>query len=242
MRIPAVATAAISAAPSRRASSTMSTTASAVRSDRLRLERAVSSSPSPSRVTSARSTTVLPAAAGRRSPTWSLTEFVPTSITAKRTGSRPSIVLSPRARQTFGRSASCSSRTAAIDERGILRLDGDRARRPAPGRDLRQLRHAAAEPVVGAPLVHGDRGERRVRTARPRRAAARACTPRARAPGRRRRARPARSRRRRRRAGTTPLSTGRHCSSPSPSTASSCFTSIRPSRTFTEASLSCERR
>ena len=88
------------------------------------------------------------------------------------------------------------------------------------GRDLGQLRHAAADRVVLAPLVHLDRRAGRGSARRARRRAASSVYVVARELRRRRR----RARRstardvRRRRAGSSAFSTGRHCSSPSSST------------------------
>ncbi len=66
----------------------------------------------------ARSATVLHVPSARRSPTWSLTEFVPTSITAYRVVPKPTSVFSPRAMQTFAREARPSERTAASTRAG----------------------------------------------------------------------------------------------------------------------------
>ena len=155
----------------------------------------------------------------------------------------PTSALSPRARLTFGRASRPSSRTAAITRLGILRLDGDRASsRPRLGAHLGQLRHAAADRVVLAPLVHLDRARargrlddlvdelvERVLAARKRR-------------GRRRRAPRSTATTSAGESGKAAFSTGFHCSSPSSFTARSCLTSISPSRTLTEASLPSESR
>ena len=53
-----------------------------------------------------------------RSPTWNFTEFVPTSMTAKRCASKPASVLSSRGTLTFGRPSSPSSRTVATTRAG----------------------------------------------------------------------------------------------------------------------------
>ena len=80
----AVPTAAISATPCRRASSTIPAIASTVRAIGSGFRLPSSSSPSPRRATSARSTIVVHSASAERSPTWNFTEFVPTSIVANR--------------------------------------------------------------------------------------------------------------------------------------------------------------
>ena len=49
------------------------------------------------------------------------------------------------------------------DERGVLRFHGDRSPRALLGSYLGQLRQAAADRVVLAPLVHGDRKQIGVR-------------------------------------------------------------------------------
>ena len=83
IRMPAVPTAAIASAPSRRASSTMPTIGVDRARDRLARRAArCRARPSPRRVTSARSTIVRQAPFAARSPTWNFTEFVPTSMTA----------------------------------------------------------------------------------------------------------------------------------------------------------------
>ena len=82
VRMPAVPTAAIPSTPFCCASSTIPAIASAVRRIGSGSRRPLSSSPSPSRVTSARSTTVRHEPSAARSPMWNFTEFVPTSITA----------------------------------------------------------------------------------------------------------------------------------------------------------------
>ena len=81
-RSPAVPTAAMAAAPAPRASSASAAIAFRVRSIGSGWRAPVASRPSPRRVTIARSATSLHESSARRSPTWSLTEFVPTSITA----------------------------------------------------------------------------------------------------------------------------------------------------------------
>ena len=88
---------------------------------------------------------------------WNLTEFVPTSMTANRFAPSPTSALSPRAMFTFGLAPRPSSRTAAItpaassDSTAIVRRDA------LPGANLGDLRHAAADRVVVAPLVDLDR-------------------------------------------------------------------------------------
>ena len=60
----------------------MAAIASTVRSIAAGAMSPVSAMPSPSRVTSARSTSVAHEPSARRSPMWNLTELVPTSMTA----------------------------------------------------------------------------------------------------------------------------------------------------------------
>ena len=73
----------------------------------------VSARPSPSRVTDARSTTFVHVPSAARSPTWNLTEFVPTSRTAYRPAPKPESAFSPCGTLTFSRPASPSSASAA---------------------------------------------------------------------------------------------------------------------------------
>ena len=117
-RSQAVPTAAISAAPARLASSAMPAIASIVRLIGSGSRVAAASRPSPRRVTSARSATVFHVPSARRSPTWSLTEFVPTSIAANRFAPKPRSVFRPRAMQTFVREERPSERTAATTRAG----------------------------------------------------------------------------------------------------------------------------
>ena len=84
--------------------------AATVRSTAASLKPPVRSSPSPSRVISARSATVRHAPVSPRSATWNLTEFVPMSSTANR---RPTSAFSPRATHVFARASRPSSRTVA---------------------------------------------------------------------------------------------------------------------------------
>ena len=112
--------------------------------------------PRPRRVTSARSTTVLHVPSARRSPTWNLTEFVPTSITANRFAPKPTSVFRPRAMQTFVAGGEAERAHGGDHEGGILRLDRDRARRAPVRPHLAELGHAAADRVARAPLVHVD--------------------------------------------------------------------------------------
>ena len=133
MRSPAVPAAAIASAPFRRASSAMSAIASTVRSIGFGFSRPDCSRPSPSRVISTRSTIARQPPSARRSPTWSLTEFVPTSITAYRCAN-PTSAFSPRGKLVFGRDASPSSRTvastraASADSTAIVRVVAPPAR------------------------------------------------------------------------------------------------------------------
>ena len=141
----------------RLASSAIAAIASTVRSIGSPPSCPASSRPSPSRVTSARSTTVVHSPSACRSPMWNLTEFVPTSMTAYRFAPNPTSALSPRAMQTFRRAPRPSSRTAAITRAGSSDFDRDRPSRALLGAYLGALRHAAADRVVLAPLVHLDR-------------------------------------------------------------------------------------
>ncbi len=133
-RIPAVPTAAIATAPARLDSSAIAAIASIVRFIGSGWRLPAASSPSPRRVTAARSTTVLQVPSACRSPMWSLTEFVPTSITAYRFVPKPMSVFSPRAMQTFAREARPSERTAAStragssDSTAIVRVEALSAR------------------------------------------------------------------------------------------------------------------
>jgi hypothetical protein len=111
---PAVPTAAIAFASCRCASSTMPAIASAVRVIAGSVSSPVSSSPSPSRVTSARSTTVCDAPSALRSARWNLTELVPTSITPNTSAPIPNIVFKPLATQTLRRSCNPSLSTVAL--------------------------------------------------------------------------------------------------------------------------------
>ena len=117
-RSPAVPTAAIATAPASRASSASAAIASSVRSIGSGPSAPVASRPSPSRVTIARSMTTLQVSSARRSPTWSLTELVPTSITACRTSPKLVSTFSPRTMHTFARASSPNERTAAITRAG----------------------------------------------------------------------------------------------------------------------------
>ncbi len=83
--------------PVRSASSAMSAIASTVRRIGSGWIGPPRWSPSPSRVTSARSTTVRQSPSASRSPTWNFTELVPTSITAYRRTPKPTSAASPRA-------------------------------------------------------------------------------------------------------------------------------------------------
>ena len=149
-----------------------------------------------------------------RSPTWNLTEFVPTSRTAYRAAPKPASAFSPRGTLTFSRPASPSSASAAWTQCGILGLDRDRRARALGGRELAQLRHRAGDRVVPAHLVHVDRPqvgvrldqlaaelvERVLASLEPRSLDARApTTPRPRPPAA---------------SGNSAFITGRHCSSP----------------------------
>ena len=241
IRMPAVAAAAISAAPARRASPTIPTIASAVRRTGSGWSAPDSRSPSPSLVTSARSTIVRQTSPARRSPTCSLTELVPMSITAKRTGSKPTRVFSPRAAQTFGRSDSASSRSVAETSAGssfsIATVRADRPptdisetsvmqpptwkweRRLCTWTEVR-LGFGRTSSLTSSSSVYDSEPSSRGAAPSADSAVETSSAPR----------------------GKGFFKTGRHCSSPSVLTASSSFTSKRPSRIFTEASLSSERR
>ena len=86
IRNPAVPTAAIACTPWLLASSTMAAIAATVRFNGSAAITPWSPRPSPSRVSSARSTMARQLPSRSRSPTWNLTELVPTSMTAKRAG------------------------------------------------------------------------------------------------------------------------------------------------------------
>ena len=81
LRMPIVPTATSAEAWCARASAAMAAIASTVRSIAAGAMSPVSAMPSPSRVTSARSTSVVHEPSARRSPMWNLTELVPTSMT-----------------------------------------------------------------------------------------------------------------------------------------------------------------
>ena len=81
-RRPSVPTAAIARAPSRFASSTMPAIATIARSSGSGWIAPPAARPSPSRVTSARSTTGCGRPSASNDPTWNLIEFVPRSMTA----------------------------------------------------------------------------------------------------------------------------------------------------------------
>ena len=93
----------------------------------------LSSRPSPSRVTSARSTTVRHAPSAARSPTWNLTEFVPTSMTANRLPPKPASAFRPRGKLTFGTRVEAELAHGREHELRVLRLDRDRPRRRRVG-------------------------------------------------------------------------------------------------------------
>ena len=120
-----------------------------------RASRPSSPAPWPSRVISARSTTVSSPSSSSRN----LTEFVPTSMTPYAAHR----LLSVRGTLTFGRPSSPSSRTAASTAAGssdsTATVTADARRRS----ELRPLRHRVADGEALAPLVHLDRahaGER----------------------------------------------------------------------------------
>ena len=239
MRKPAVPTDAVVTTASRAASSAMSAIASTVRAMGSSFSSPLRSSPSPSRVTSARSTTVRHSPSSRRSPITNLTELVPTSTTAK----RPSAEELLQALRDVDVRPEVEPELAHRrgHERRILGLDGDRPQNAPVRAQLGKLGHRAADGYVPAPLVHVDREQLGSSGRRSRRGAARACT------------RLARARARRASAASTDwtsaaasgkpaFSTGFHCSSPSSSTRWSRFRSIRPPRTLTDSLLATESR
>ena len=117
------------------------------------------SSPSPRRVISARSVSVRQPS-GARSATWNFTEFVPTSITANRSGRsiderREALRV---ARVQVAVEAELRDRR---EDRGlILGFDRDRRRRPAVRDHVGDLGRAAVDRVADAALVDVDRAER----------------------------------------------------------------------------------
>ncbi len=242
MRIPAVPTAAIDSTPACFASAAIPAIASTVRAIGSAPRRPVSSSPSPRRVTSARSATVSHVPSASSSPTWNLTEFVPTSSTAKRRAPKRMSALSPRAMHVFRRPPSPSSRTAAItrpaSSPSTTRV---RTERPSSTSSESSVMHP---PTVWCSrcLWTLDRPELAVRPDDLADELRRGC----RRPGRatlpRRRSSATTAATSAAGSGNSPLITGRHCSSPSPSTDSRCLTSMRPPRIFTEASLLVESR
>src|SRR5262245_42625327 len=170
VRMPMVPTAAMAMAPTCFASAAIAAIAAAVRSIADgENSPPVADSPSPSLVTSARSTTVVHLPSAAASPTWNFTELVPTSITAYR-GIRPSRAQTEQALQP--------TRIADVVElieahlphrgkaaRGVFELNGDRADRVSGAHRIGHVGAAAADGVVPAQLVnldgaHGPRGLR----------------------------------------------------------------------------------
>ena len=177
IRNPAVPTAAIAATPFCLASSAMAAIASIVRSIGSGLSRPVSWRPSPSRVTSARSTTV------RQAPSAPPLADVELHRVRADVDDRVPPLAEPDERLEAAREAhvrprgqpeahapSRSPRVASSDSIAMVRVD-------APGAHLGQLRHAAADRVPLPPLVHLDREQVGVRTHHLVQELARACMP-----------------------------------------------------------------
>ena len=100
----------------------------------------LSSRPSPSRVTSARSTTVRHVPSAACSPTWNLTEFVPTSMTANRRPPKPASVFRPRGKLTLGTASQAELTAGRLHELRVLRLDGHSPRLADVGAERRSAR------------------------------------------------------------------------------------------------------
>ena len=139
----------------RRASSAISLIACAVRSSGSAPISPVASRPSPSRVTTARSTTVRQAPpSGSSSATWNLVEFVPASMTAYRSGTP-----STSSRSPVGTSMVDVGAEAERLDRGQRRPPGPWTRRRSTSSGVRSTSSTArsawqpADGVAGAPLV-----------------------------------------------------------------------------------------
>ena len=215
-RSPAVPTAAIASAPSRPASATIAAIASTVRSIGSASSRPASSSPSPRRVTSARSTIVRHSPSGRALADVELDRVradvddrvAPRAEAGERLQAASEAHVAPASRGR-ARARRRSRRAGSSDSTAIVRAE------PCVGPHLGQLRHAAADRVALPPLVHRDGAQVVARLDHARRGARRACTRCARAPGRRRRARRAPRATSAAESGNAAFMTGFHCSSPS---------------------------
>ena len=155
MRNPAVPTATVATTSTRAASSAISAIASTVRPIGSSFSSLVRSSPSPSLVTSARSTIARHSLSSRFSPITNLTELVPTSTTAKRPSANE-LLEAPR-----DTDVPLQVEPELAHRRGhecrIFRLDGDRPQDAPVSAQLGELGHCTADGHVPAPLVHLDR-------------------------------------------------------------------------------------